>query len=87
MRTFEYDTLKKEYNELRIRHDRAYAEKILAEAKRDKCIEALKGLYDECAILMKQIPLNTLIPRHNVAYDRYMDRMIKAELTLKNNSK
>lgn len=45
-------------------------------------LEALRDLYDECAILKKQEPLekqNMLNPKHKAYYDRYSKRMRKAE--------
>ena len=55
--------------------------------QRDELLEALKDLFDECAILRKQIPLkdqNILNPKHKKAYERYSSRMIDAEQAIKN---
>lgn len=45
-------------------------------------LEALELMYDECAVLKKQIPIkqqNMNNSKHKAAYDRYMDRMILAK--------
>lgn len=52
-----HDTLKKEYDALKILCDKAVAQRLLAETARDKCIEALK-----CIVIIK----GSVIEFHNI---------------------